>query len=47
MVGEHKFTEAFLTMALLIILYIPLLWVSLALGPSVCMTATSRRGGSP
>jgi hypothetical protein len=32
MVGEHKFTEAFLTMALLIILYIPLLWVSLALG---------------
>ena len=32
MVGEHKFTEAFLTMALLIILCIPLLWVSLALG---------------
>src|SRR4051812_49846219 len=32
MVGEHKFTEAFLTMAVLIILYIPLLWVSLALG---------------
>jgi hypothetical protein len=32
MVGERKFTEAFLTMALLIILYIPLLWVSLALG---------------
>src|SRR4030081_1688344 len=32
MVGEHKFTEAILTMALLIILYIPLLWVSLALG---------------
>src|SRR3954454_14044253 len=32
MVGEHKFTEAFLTMAVLIILYIPLLWVNLALG---------------
>ena len=32
MVGEHKLTEAFLTMALLVILNIPLLWVSLALG---------------
>ena len=32
MLGEHKFAEAFATMALVAILYIPLLWVSLALG---------------
>jgi uncharacterized membrane protein YhaH (DUF805 family) len=32
MVGERRFAEAFLTMAILIILYIPLFWVSLALG---------------
>jgi len=32
MVGERRFAEAFLTMAILIILYLPLFWVSLALG---------------
>lgn len=32
MVGEREFAEAFLTMAILAILYIPLFWVSLALG---------------
>ena len=32
MVGERRFAEAFLTIAILVILYIPLFWVSLALG---------------
>ena len=46
MVGERKFAEAFLTMAILVILYIPLFWVSLALGAQRFTIATSRRGGS-
>src|SRR6476646_2765058 len=45
MVGERRFAEAFLTMAILLILYSRFSGSVSPWAPSACTIATSRRGG--
>jgi hypothetical protein len=46
LIREHRFEFAGLTLALLVILYIPLIWIVSPSAPSGSTTATSPRGGS-
>jgi uncharacterized membrane protein YhaH (DUF805 family) len=46
MIREHRFEFAGLTMAILVILYIPLVWIGLAIGAKRLHDRTSPPGGS-
>jgi uncharacterized membrane protein YhaH (DUF805 family) len=46
MIREQRFEFAAFTVIILLILYIPLIWIGLAIGAKRYMTATSPHGGS-